>query len=163
MKDVVCFHRPEEENGWCSNWYASAFTLRGSTYANIEQYMMAQKARLFGDEATAARILKTTDPAKIKALGRAVQPYDDRLWNGVRQLIVGQGLLAKFSQNPALEEKLLATGDALLAECAVRDRIWGIGLSMTDLRRLTPESWCGENLLGFALMWVRKELRARQP
>ena len=95
---------------------------------------------------------------KIKALGRAVQPYDDLVWNGLRQLIVYDGLLAKFAQNEELKEKLLATGDALLAECAVQDKIWGIGLSMKDDRRFDPRQWQGQNLLGFALMRVREKL-----
>ena len=50
---------------------------------------------------------------------------------------------------------LKATGDAVLAECAVRDCIWGVGLSMTDPKRLEMEKWRGQNLLGFALMMVR--------
>ena len=29
------------------------------------------------------------------------------------------------------------SADALLAECAVKDRIWGIGMFMTDLTYLT--------------------------
>ena len=47
-------------------------------------------------------------------------------------MYINKGLQAKFSQNEELKEKLLGTKDAILAECAVRDRIWGIGLSMTD-------------------------------
>ena len=63
-------------------------------------------------------------------------------------------LCAKF-QNSELKSKLKATGDAVLAEGAVRDCIWGIGLSMTDPKRLEMEKWRGQNLLGFALMMVR--------
>jgi len=57
-----------------------------------------------------------------------------------------------------LKSKLKATGDAVLAECAVRDCIWGIGLSMTDSKRLEMEKWRGQNLLGFSLMMVRDEI-----
>lgn len=46
-----------------------------------------------------------------------------------------------------------------LAECAVKDKVWGIGLSMTDPKRLEPSLWRGQNLLGFALMMVRKKLK----
>ena len=63
-----------------------------------------------------------------------------------------------FSQNATLREKLLATGSSLLAECAVKDTIWGIGLSMTDPDRLNPWKWKGQNLLGYALMKTREKL-----
>lgn len=155
---VICFHNPQEENGYLSNWYLSPFTADGVAFSSMEQYMMYQKAKCFGDEAVAAQILSTSDVAEIKALGRQVANYDDSTWNGVRQIVVYEGLLAKFSQNAPLREALLATGDAVLAECAVKDRIWGIGLSMQDPNRLEKAKWNGQNLLGYALMRVRARL-----
>ena len=125
----------------------------------MEQYMMYQKALLFHDMEIAEQILNTSNVGKIKALGRSVQHYEDGVWNGMRQIIVYQGLSQKFQQNIELKEKLLATQDHLLAECAVQDKIWGIGLSMKDERRLYPEQWQGQNLLGFALMCVRSTLK----
>jgi hypothetical protein len=68
-------------------------------------------------------------------------------------------LLEKFSRNEDLKKRLLNTGNDILAECAVQDKIWGIGLSMKDVNRWDMEKWRGENLLGFALMLVREELR----
>ena len=70
-----------------------------------------------------------------------------------------RGLLEKFGQNETLKKRLKNTGESLLAECAVQDKIWGIGLSMQDGRRLTPSLWRGRNLLGFALMEVREQLK----
>jgi ribA/ribD-fused uncharacterized protein len=102
-------------------------------------------------------IIGTADVAQIKALGRKVSNYNETIWNGKRQIVVYNGLCAKF-QNPELKAKLKATVDAVLAECAVRDCIWGIGLSMTDPKRLEMEKWRGQNLLGFALMMVRDEI-----
>ena len=80
------------------------------------------------------------------------------VWNGIRQIVVYRGLLAKFSQNKKLGNKLKKTDDAILAECAVHDRIWGIGLSMRDPDRFDMQKWKGQNLLGFALMQVREQL-----
>ncbi len=155
---IICFHRPDEENGYLSNWYPFAFTVGGVTYFSMEQYMMYQKALYFHDKATAAQMLATDDVAKVKALGRRVSNYDESRWNGVRQIVVFEGLLAKFSQNESLQEKLKATGNATLAECAVKDRIWGIGLSMKNPMRLDKTKWNGQNLLGYALMMVRERL-----
>ena len=98
------------------------------------------------------------DVAKIKNLGRLVANYNESRWNGVRQIIVFEGLIEKFSQNENLKKLLKATGNSILAECAVRDKIWGIGLSMQDPDRLQIDKWKGQNLLGYALMTVRERL-----
>ncbi len=107
----------------------------------------------------AVKILETSDVAYIKQLGRTIKNYNENAWNGVRQIIVYEGLTAKFSQNQFLKEQLLNTKECLLAECAVKDKIWGIGLSMTDTNRLDQSKWSGQNLLGYTLMMVRKQLK----
>lgn len=155
---MICFHNPEEENGWLSNWDLSSFMVDGVQFTSMEQYMMYEKAITFGDAVTAEKILLESDVAIIKALGRQVADYEETLWNGVRQIVVYRGLLAKFSQNEDLRKELKATGDETLAECAVHDTIWGIGLSMKDPGRLDMQKWRGQNLLGFALMQVREQV-----
>ena len=157
--NIVCFHNPDEDNGYLSNWYPSPFTVDGVAFSSMEQFMMYRKAICFGDEAVAAQILSTSDVAEIKLLGRQVSNYDESMWNGIRQIVVYEGLLAKFSQNEELKTKLKATGNAVLAECAVKDHIWGIGLSMKDPDRLNKAKWNGQNLLGYALMMVRERLQ----
>lgn len=156
--EIICFHNPNEDNGFMSNWYPSAFTVDGVIFSSMEQFMMYHKAIYFHDKSVAAQILATSDVAQIKALGRTVSNYDDNHWSGIRQIVVYEGLLAKFSQNVDLKEKLKDTGNALLAECAVKDRIWGIGLSMKDTDRLNKAKWKGQNLLGYTLMMVRERL-----
>lgn len=158
MRQVVCFHNPDEENEFLSNWYLSEFCVDGKTFSSMEQYMMYKKAELFEDWETAEKILGTDQVGKIKMLGRSVKNYQEAVWNGVRQIVVYEGLLAKFSQEEELRERLLKTKDAVLAECAVRDCIWGIGLSMKDSRRFLVEEWKGQNLLGYTLMKVRERL-----
>ncbi len=156
--NIICFHNPEEENGYLSNWYLSNFVVDGVLFSSMEQYMMYKKAMCFDDEKVAREILETKDVAKIKALGRQVSNYNDSIWNGMRQIIIYEGLIAKFIQNEILKEQLKSTGDAILAECAVQDKIWGIGLSMKDSNRLDIDKWKGQNLLGFALMLVRNKV-----
>ena len=158
MRRIICFHNPDQMNGYLSNWYFSDFETDGIKYSSMEQYMMYQKAVLFHDHEIARQILETSNVGKIKALGRSVKDYDDFVWNGLRQIIVYHGLLEKFRQNDELKKKLLATQKDILAECAVQDKIWGIGLSMKDDRRFDMEKWQGQNLLGFSLMYVRSVL-----
>ena len=155
---VVCFHNPNEENGYLSNWYLSKFIVDDITYSSMEQYMMYQKAICFNDIEISEKILSTDDVSKIKRLGREISNYDENHWNGVRQIIVYEGLIAKFSQNKDLKNKLIETKDCFLAECAVKDKIWGIGLSMSDPNRFNKDLWNGKNLLGYALMKVRDKL-----
>ena len=157
---IIGFHNPTEEYGFLSNWYQSDFEIDGIRFTSMEQYMMFKKAICFNDENIAKQILSNNDVAKIKELGRLVSGYDDHIWNGVRQIIIYEGLLAKFSQNENLMSMLFETGDATLVECAVKDRIWGIGISMTDSNRFIPSEWQGQNLLGYALMLVRDRLKS---
>jgi len=156
---VVRFHNPGEPYGYLSNWYLSEFTVDGVRFSSVEQYMMYQKAVLFNDRVTAGRILKTADPAEIKALGRAVSGYRDGSWAAVRKEVVKKAVFAKFSQNALLKTWLLNTDNQLLAECAVRDHVWGTGTSIFSSDSDHPERWKGQNLLGTVLMEVRDELR----
>lgn len=155
---VICFHNPDEENGYLSNWYLSKFTVDNESFSSLEQYMMYKKATVFKDKEIANKILDTDDVALIKKLGRLVSNYDDIYWNGIRQIIVYNGLLAKFTQNEILKEQLKSTGKSILAECSVNDKIWGIGLSMKDLNRFEISKWKGKNLMGYTLMMVREKL-----
>lgn len=157
--EIICFHNPDEKNGYLSNWYLSDFEVNKTKFSSMEQFMMYQKALYFHDADIALKILETSDVAYIKQLGRTIKNYNENAWNGVRQIIVYEGLTAKFSQNQFLKEQLLNTKECLLAECAVKDKIWGIGLSMTDTNRLDQSKWSGQNLLGYTLMMVRKHLK----
>lgn len=71
-----------------------------------------------------------------------------------------EGNVAKFTQNPAMGEFLLNTGNRVLVEASPVDKVWGIGLAGDDPRALQPAQWQGANLLGFALMRVREVLRS---
>ena len=159
MRNVIGFHNPDEDYGFLSNWYLSNFVVDGINFSSMEQYMMYMKATLFNDTNIVSQIMETSDVGKIKAFGRSVSNYNDIIWNGMRQPIIFKGLMEKFKQNENLKTELLKTGDAILAECAVQDQIWGIGLSMKDPNKNDMTRWRGTNLLGFSLMLVRSELK----
>ena len=44
MTDIICFHNPDEENGYLSNWYPSRFVADDVEFSSMEQYMMYRKA-----------------------------------------------------------------------------------------------------------------------
>lgn len=142
-----------------SQWFAAGFTLDGVHYPTAEHFMMAEKARLFGDAVIRDRILADADPGRVKALGRKISGFDEARWQQERFDIVVRGSLAKFSQNPALAAYLQATGDAVLVEASPYDAIWGIGMAEFIDGADDPQHWLGLNLLGFALMAARQQLR----
>ena len=134
-KEAVFFHKPEEPEGWLSNWYLAPFDLDGIHYSSAEQYIMYQKCRMFGDEGSANAVLATDDPETQQAIGRDAAGFIKNVWLGMRQIIALRGLYAKFSQNEDLKEKLLGTGDAVLVECAGSDRNWACGISLFSASR----------------------------
>lgn len=145
--------------GCLSQWFPAGFTIDGATYPTAEHFMMAAKARLFGDSDMVARVLASATPQQAKALGRQVAGFVEAIWLEHRFALVVEGNLAKFGQNPDLKKFLLATRDSVLVEASPVDRIWSIGLAADDPRAQDPARWRGENLLGFALMEVRARLR----
>ena len=108
-----------------SQWWKCDFTEGGINFCCAEQYMMYRKALLFEDHEHADDILKTKDPKTIKALGRLVSNFDDKVWNEHKSEIVLQGNICKFSQNPELKAYLIGTGDRILVEASPYDRVWG--------------------------------------
>lgn len=143
-----------------SQWWLGDFVVDGVTYRSAEHWMMAHKARLFGDEETFARVIEAPHPREAKMLGRQVRGFDEGAWLANRFEIVVEGNVAKFAQNAALHDFLLGTGRRILVEASPLDRIWGIGLRADDDRAERPSRWEGLNLLGFALMEARARLKS---
>ncbi|MDQ0993349.1 NADAR family protein [Streptomyces sp. V3I7] len=142
-----------------SQWWPSPFTVDGVEYATAEHWMMAGKARLFGDAEAERRILAAAHPAQAKKAGRLVRGFDEATWERERFGIVTEGSVHKFGADAALREFLLTTGDRVLVEASPLDRVWGIGLAADDEAAHDPARWRGPNLLGFALMAARERLR----
>ena len=143
-----------------SQWWPATFSIDGQTFASAEHHMMAEKAKLFGDDEMFAAILAAESPSQAKSLGRRVHGFNEERWTAHRFPIAVRGNSAKFGQNPELKSWLLATGHIVLVEASPVDKIWGIGLAADDQRAKDPRTWPGLNLLGFALMKVRQALRA---
>lgn len=141
-----------------SQWYPARFELDGLVYPSAEHFMMAEKARLFDDRDTLAKILAAPTPNDAKSLGRRVAGYEDARWVAHRFDAVVRGNAAKFAQDGRLRRFLRGTAPQVLVEASPVDAIWGIGLAAQDPRAADPLAWQGLNLLGFALMVVREHL-----
>lgn len=159
-EDFLFFWGHTGEGKAClSQWYPSPFMIDGVYYNCAEQYMMAEKARIFGDEKALEGIMASYNPMDMKKLGRRVRNFLPYVWDNNCQDIVKRANLAKFSQNPKLKEFLLSTGDKIIVEASPNDTVWGIGLPADSPDAVNPSRWRGENRLGFVLMEVRDMLR----
>lgn len=158
--DIIFFFGIEGENGYLSNWFPCEFELEFDNkkykFENVEQGMMASKAILFKDYDIFQKILNTSNPKSVKALGRKVKNFNEKIWDKYKKTIVKTVVTSKFAYNRNLLEKLTATGDKHLAEDSPYDKTWGIGTKSKKMKE--TKTWPGQNLLGIILMEVRKEL-----
>lgn len=146
-----------------SQWWPSSFKDEIHVYPTAEHWMMAEKARLFKDAAAEEKILHAPTPADAKKLGRLVQHFDAAIWDEHKFDIVVKGNLLKFSQHPKMKDFLINTGDTIIVEASPLDRIWGIGIGANHEHAENPDRWRGHNLLGYALMEVRDQLKQSIP
>ena len=142
-----------------SNWYMCKFEYKGHIFYNSEQAFMWEKALYFNDESTAKKILQESDPRKNKKLGREVNNFDSNEWSKVCFDIMVNVNLSKFSSSLILKNLLIETYQKTIVEASPLDNIWGIGLHWENDLVLDEKNWKGQNLLGKALMEVRKQLK----
>ena len=145
-------------SGSFSNFFPSVFTVDDDTYSCGEQWIMSQKAELFGDIEMKIRIMGVKTPATMKKYGRKVRNYDEAVWAARRMEIAKRGLREKFRQNEVLRKLLLETHPYILVEASPIDKIWGVGLRSNNSDIYHKEKWKGHNALGEILMSIRSEL-----
>jgi ribA/ribD-fused uncharacterized protein len=127
-----------------SNFYPCELEMDGRRYPSVEHAFQAAKS---ADPAERARIAAAPNAGEAKNLGHALALRSD--WEQVKVDIMRDLVRQKFSCDPDLTERLLATGDAELIEGNTwRDAFWGVYEGR------------GENWLGRILMEVRRDLAA---
>lgn len=146
-----------------SQWHDQApFERAGQRFQTAENWMMWQKARLFGAPAAHCEAILRGGPREAKRLGREVPGFSAAIWSVAAKPIVAEGNYAKFTQNPTLLRRLLATAGTTIVEASPTDTVWGIGLAEDDPRARRRAEWRGTNWLGEVLTDVRDTLlRAR--
>jgi len=129
-------HQPSHEGNitktcLSQRWIAD-FKIETDTYCCMEQYMMAEKAKLFEDKEILAKIMESKYPKQIKELGRKVKNFNEEIWKKRRYSIILNANYAKFLQNENLKQFLLQTKNRVLVEASPYDKIWSIGMSADD-------------------------------
>ena len=101
----------------------------------------------------AKKIMLQTDCLSMMRLGNLAKPKRESGWFQKREEVMKSALLAKFSQNVTLQQKLEATANLTLVE-TTRDHFWGAGVTM-NASALMNGTWSGQNTLGKLLAEVR--------
>lgn len=167
-KDYVFFWK-----GWLSNFWRAPFKaswpespmkgwpeFKEWNFFCTEQYFMFLKACVFGDHVVGKLILNAQTAQEARNLGQKVRGYTDEVWAPLREKVMEDANMMKYSQNPALLEKLLNPEwrEKHFVEASPFDRTWSIGISVEDSRCEDPMNWRGQNLLGKCLDIVRQRL-----
>lgn len=126
----------------------------GMMFTTAEQYLLYNKAKLFGDEAKMKIVLESENLYEQRRLCGDVKNFRVNIWNGYAKQIAFRGNLLKFYCNRDIRAKLLATRGSLLV-FASPDRVWGIGRVQDDPRAHNQQEWNGWNWLGEVLTKLR--------
>src|ERR1044072_7745588 len=130
-----------------SQWYPCRFVVDDIEYNCTEQYMMHQKALLFGDTVTAEKIMQKSAPRDQKALGRQVEGFEYEVWEKNAKQIVYKANYAKFTQNESLLKHLLKTEGTTFVQDSPLDVIWEIGYTEVHPDAHDRSKWRGTNWL----------------
>src|SRR5262245_28354201 len=143
---AIHFYSVGAEYDCFSNFSPHPIQLQGKTWPTSEHYFQAQKFAGAPDE---EEIRQSKSPMIAARMGRDRKRPLRQDWESVKDSIMHEAVLAKFTQHADLREILLATGDATIVEHTKNDSYWGDG-----------GDGKGKNQLGRILMQVRNELRS---
>lgn len=125
-----------------SNFYEAPVTHQGIAYQNNEAAFQANKLTNVDKRKSFSHL----NPSLSKRKGRKVSLRHD--WEKIKDEVMYEVCLAKFSQNQELKKKLIETGDSILIEGNTwNDTYWGVCNGR------------GKNVLGKTLMKIREELK----
>ncbi len=129
------------KHSFLSNFFEAPVEYDGFVYRNTEAAFQAQKTNSKAER----QQFTTLDASSSKRLGRSVTLRSD--WEDVKDRIMYEVCLAKFTQNPHLAQKLIETkGEYLVEGNDWNDCYWG------------KCNGNGLNKLGEILMSIRKEI-----
>jgi len=166
----IRFYRATGEYGFLSNLYPCrlVYETGGGSKAVFPSAEHAYQWFKAKDEKTKEWIRMAPYSRLAAIAGHGLFPYDvNPNWNKYNSgngltdtgdealrykvVIMRNVLLNKFSHNPDLADKLLATGDVNLIEDSKTDSYWGIG-----------KKGNGQNMLGKCLMDIRKLIKDKR-
>ena len=145
MPDKINFYRTSGEYGCFSNFSEHPVKIYGRVWKTSEHAFQAQK---FLDEKTQIKIANCPTASLAAKEGRKRTNKLRPDWEKIKDRIMREVVLAKFSQHEAAKTTLLGTDAKVLVEHTKNDAYWGDGGDGT-----------GRNMLGRILMETRTKLR----
>lgn len=129
------------DNRWLSNFYSCDVMYEGMLYPSSEAAYQAAKTTDVAIRAT----FQGFTASESKKAGKRLAIRDD--WDAIKLKVMFDVCWDKFTRNPELQKKLLATGDRYLEETNWwGDTFWGVCKGK------------GCNKLGDTLMTIRERL-----
>ena len=146
-QSIINFYSVSDEYGEFSNFAAYSIKLKGKRWPTSEHYFQGQK---FQDAGHREEVRRAKTPMLAARIGRDRKKKLRRDWESIKDNVMREAVMAKFTQHDAVRELLLATGQAKIVEHTANDAYWGDG-----------GDGSGQNMLGRILMEVRAKLRER--
>ncbi len=141
----IKFYSAKENYGEFSNFAPYPIKLKGKVWKTSEHYFQAQK---FSGTDYENKIRKAPSPMKAAELGRTRKVKIRSNWDNIKDNVMYEALLAKFTQHSDLKALLLSTENKILIEHTENDDYWGDG-----------GDGKGKNKLGKLLMKLRNNLK----
>ncbi len=142
---TIYFYSTREEYGCFSNFSSHGFVLDELYWTTSEHYFQAQKF-VGTPHLEKLRLVKTPKEAAKMGRQRTLPLRPD--WEEVKDNIMRNAVLCKFSTHADIKEILLSTDNEELVENSPIDYYWGCGADGS-----------GKNMLGIILMEVRQQLK----
>lgn len=144
---IYFYSTREKPYGCFSNFSAHGFTLDELWWPTSEHYFQAQKF-VTTDLAWFEKIQRAKTPKDAAKMGRDRTHPLRQDWEQVKEEIMFQAVLQKFTTHEELRQILLETGEEEIVENSPIDYYWGCG-----------KDGSGKNRLGVILMQVRDSVK----
>ena len=145
---AIKFYSLKDTYGEFSYFSKHGFTYAGLFWPTSEHYFQAQKF----ESIDLQNLVRTaSSPMEAAIIGRNRDHTLRHDWEEVKNQVMMEAVLLKFSSHRNLQELLLSTKDEELIEETSHDYYWGCG-----------KDGSGKNVLGKILMIVREEINQQR-
>ena len=145
MKKAIKFYSVNDAYGEFSNFALFPIKIGGKYWPTSEHYFQAMK---FESKKDQKLVRCSNNPFEAARIGRSRKKKIKKNWDYIKNNVMKEALLCKFTQHDDLKQLLITTEDSILIEHTDSDNYWGDG-----------GNGKGKNMLGKLLMEVREKIK----